>query len=152
MRKGNSYVTNENGVLAPVLNKGKNGSWLEVAHVDKIDEDDNNEKLSKLLSHNGKNFSWNDIRTHLKMKYLDKHYIGNSELENHPLVKKFKNLMDKTDISPFDFTEKNIGIWKHPITKKEHVVLLDYGASKKLLNQYDTATENYINKIKIRVV
>jgi hypothetical protein len=60
------------------------------------------------------------------------------KVHDHPLVEQFKNYIFDTGSHPNDYDKRNMGIFKHPITGKEHIVLRDFGADDNVLKQYGT--------------
>jgi hypothetical protein len=61
----------------------------------------------------------------------------------HPLLNNVIDLCHTADIHPGDFAPKgNWGIWKHPITGKEHPVIIDYGFSNEVSKAYQKARKS----------
>lgn len=160
IKNGKEYKTNENGVLAPVFSSHPEGKWIEMAHVEPIENKNYNEEKTKEINQRFKNsiqnkdfpdITWNDIHGSLKRLEQTKHnnnVLDDNDkkiLDKHPVAKGLSKLIGNTSISAYDLTRDNIGLWKHPKTKKDHVVVLDYGASRKLLSDYDDATEKFFN-------
>jgi len=161
------YQSNDNGVLAPTFLHHKDGKWVEMAHVEPLHKSnystskhhEMDTRFNKVIRHDDfPDITWDKIRSSLKNLEHAKHNNTSVTpedhhiLNNHPVAKNFSDLISNTSISSHDLTPDNIGLWKHPITKKDHVVILDYGGSKKILKDYDDATENYMNKAEKREI
>lgn len=162
------YTTNVNGVLSPVLSSNKNGKWVETVDVIPLEHSKytrnesiaaNNRMKNALSTSEFPNMSWEKIRSSLnsfnKLKHNNDHVLTDDQkniVKNHPVGRVLADLLTHTNISVDDLSSENVGIWKHPITGKDHPVILDYGASKKLLSDYDDATDRYFNKEKPRVL
>lgn len=66
--------------------------------------------------------------------------------EDHPItidgVQKALDMCVNTGTHPADFHKQNLGIWKHPVTGKEHIVSSDAGFSVSVLGAYQKARAN----------
>ncbi len=134
------YETNENGILAPVLKSHQDGHWLEMAKVHNITEKEFknltvNEKFPKGISHS----DFKDalmIEHSISKGYNMKHY--KPEILEHPLVHNYMNHMFDTGSDPSDYVKGNMGIFVHPITGHNHIVLRDYGYNEETSKAYNT--------------
>lgn len=151
--KTEEYVTNDSGILAPVFDHENDGKWLEMAHVEplryknmsEIEHSKITDRVASILKHD--NFpnvkTINDLREtilHLSHKMQNSAYKMPQEhmqrVIHHPVIRKFCEIVANTNLYAGDMSENNMGIWKHPITNKDHLVLHDYGASNKIMDDY----------------
>ncbi len=135
----NNYKTNKDGILAPVTKTHEKGHWLEMAKVDSLKESDfkrltKTPEFPKGISHH--EFIKALINEHYAARGKRAVYHVDEKIHNHPLVEQFKNYIFDTGSNPHDYDKRNMGIFKHPITGKEHIVLRDFGADDNVLNQY----------------
>ena len=142
-----TYNYNPDGVLAPVLSKHEGHHWLEMGEAHDVSDD----KIKELTK--TKDFPHGLTHDHIYNAVVADHKasIGrpnafdgvDQKIYHHPLVKNLVNFMNESHASPFDFSKSNMGVWKHPVSGKEHIVLRDYGATHALINEYAQAQKKY---------
>jgi hypothetical protein len=134
-----SYSTNDLGILAPILNCDPNNDWIEMVRVI-------NPMTIPIFNKftGGENFPAGlhfdqaklAIRKHYNINYDKDPGISYPKLIDdekyqfiiqHPWIKIYDLLMAEFDIDPSDFVLKNLGYIINPVTKKENMVLCDYG-------------------------
>lgn len=140
--KEGKYVTNEAGILAPVVDSHKNGFWLEQAKTeplynsvfkDHTISEHFPEGLESREFFNAIHNAWsNDTRKFKEIPY------GKSSIYNHPYVKSFIEHAKKADMNGADIREHNFGTFTHPITGKKYPVMFDYGYSNQVAKEYDS--------------
>lgn len=150
--KPGEYVTNPRGVLAPVFKSHEGGDWLEMGHVTPLEKFSSDEKYTLMHSKAMPDVTHSDIQQALFRLEFTKHNpmsdIGQYHrqiLNTHPVANGLARLVAHTGLGGTDLVEDNWGVWQHPITKKMHPVVLDYGASTDLLSKYRAARINKIN-------
>lgn len=107
-KKDGTYKTNPKGVLPPVFSTGKDNKYLHMGHARDVTRDE----LYDLTGYSGYDFEDAVIRP------------SNKDLKNK-IIRKFHNFHLRTGIQ--DFHGDNIGMWTHPLTGEEHLVLRDAG-------------------------
>lgn len=132
--------TNEEGILAPVIDNHIKDHYIKMAKVDNITP-----KIFAKLTINEKypnGIKFDDfvdtlIKNHLrnggKKVKVDEHIL------NHPLTATFANFIADTVNDPRDYSIVNFGVFTHPITKKKSVVLRDFGADEDVMHSYTKA-------------
>lgn len=150
--KEGEFITNPHGVLAPVFSHNKTGSWLEMGHVTPMSEKSHDERYKLMHDDDFPNTTHDNVITAINhfeaLKQNSNHEIHpyyKQILRKHKLAKGISYLVAHTDLCGYDLPESNWGVWKHPITGKEHPVVLDYGGSTELLKNYNTARINRDN-------
>lgn len=141
----NTFSTNENGVLAPVLSNHPDHHYLEMGHVNPITETKFRE-LTKTDTHpkglkfkdmfNAINKEYNDAHgqsTHLPEHHNDEYH---DHLMSHPFLQNLYDMVISTGNHPGDINRRNMGVWTHPVTKKEYPVISDYGFSNDVAKAY----------------
>lgn len=153
------YKYNPNGVTTPVFGSGDKSSWLEMGKVDKMTKGKFKE-LTKTESHpKGINFDHftnallDDYRTsHGQESFYDTDEQKDHEtLRSHPLYQNTENFIHHSDNHPADLSLRNYGIWKHPVTGKEHPVITDYGYSTQISKLYSRARQERFQREKFGV-
>lgn len=129
-----TWVTNPKGVVAPVLAKGTGDKYLHMAHARNASNDDV-KRLTKTDTHP------DGISKYDFGDYVE--YAGKKDLA-HPIVKKFHDFHKATGVG--DFHEDNLGIWTHPHTGEEHLVVRDAGFDDYVQHAYLDASFDYGNK------
>lgn len=144
-----NHIYNEDGVLAPVVDHANDDSWLEMGKVSPL----TTSKFKQLTKTDDmpKGMNFNDFHHHLVNEHEQSRgrrpCLGVEDEErvsNHPLTEKVKNFMFDTGNDPRDLHKGNLGIWKHPITGKEHVVISDYGYDDETDKAYNDARKKSI--------
>lgn len=133
------YKSNPKGILMPVLEKDKDNVWHNMLHAAPLEHPDYDiPKLTKEPGFpNGINMQPLMISLINKNKKPLNNLPVDEHLLTHPLAKKLQNLYDTTDISLEDLSsEGNWGTWIHPLTKKKHLAVIDYGASKDIMKNH----------------
>lgn len=136
------FTHNPNGILATVLKKSKDGVYHEMLHATPLNEyiDRNNKIFEHLTKHkdypNGIGF--NELMQNISNQYnnsFKSHQVKlNDHILEHPLAKQLTHLIASTNAHPEDFSyDFNWGVWKHPVTGKEHPVIIDYGLTKQIM-------------------
>lgn len=144
-----SYSTNDLGILAPILNSDPNNEWIEMVRVINpmtipiFNKFTGGEGFPAGLHFDQAKLS---IRKHYNINYDKDPGIIYPELINdekykfiiqHPWIKIYDLLMAEFDIDPSDFVLKNLGYIINPVTKKENMVLCDYGLTYESSNFVD---------------
>lgn len=148
-----SYETNEDGVLAPVLDSHDDGHWLEMAKADKFDHKRFREATKTPEMPKGmtfKDFSSVLLDEHEASKGKDKYHTKTMPQEHyekvldHPFTQSVINFCNDTQTHPYDIggNPRNLGIMKHPITGKDHPVIVDYGFDHDTDKMYTKARRN----------
>ena len=148
-----TYTTREDGVLAPVLNHHDEGHWLEMVKADKFDakrfkEATKTPEMPKgmtfkdfsnvLMDEHELSKGKNKIRT---TEMPDEHY---EKVLDHPFTQAVMQFCSDTGTHPYDIggSPRNMGIIKHPITGKDHPVIVDYGYNHDTERAYTKARRN----------
>jgi hypothetical protein len=140
------YTTNEDGVTAPVLGTHPDNHWLEMAKADKMTAG-KFKSMTKTDSH-PKGLDFNHFVGTLQHDHAEAHgkthFSGVSsddreKTREHPLFQNTQDFMYSTDNHPGDLRLQNYGVWKHPVTGKEHPVIRDYGYSNQIAGLYAKA-------------
>ena len=151
------YETNtETGVLAPHLGTNNKDQYLHQGKVKPLDD-----LPSYTVPDLTKNaafpdgISHSDIQQALMKHYDEAHgkssYLFPAEdkritkIQEHPLVKKLQNFVAKSGNHPADLSPGNMGVWTHPHTGEQHVVIQDYGFGRDVPKLYEQARENQID-------
>lgn len=146
--KEGHFTTNEDGVTAPILGTHPDNHWLEMAKADKMSAS-HFKKMTKLPSH-PKGLDFNKFVGSLQKSHNEAHgvqgYSSVSDEEHehimqHPLYQNTEDFMHSTGNHPGDLRLQNYGIWKHPVTGKEHPVIRDYGFSNDINKLYSKARQ-----------
>jgi hypothetical protein len=152
------YETNPNGVTVPVFDNHEDHHWLETGVARDMTKKDFKE-ATKLPSHpKGLDFD----KFHNKL--VNDHNIAHGgrgihhltpeeeqHIESHPMYENVTDFIHNSDNHPGDLRKQNWGMWKHPITGKEHPVIRDYGYSNTISKLYTKARRNMANIIKIKI-
>lgn len=141
----NHFEYNPHGITAPVLDHHEDHHWLEMAHADKLTAKKFTE-LTKTESH-PKGLKFDHFTQALKNDHEAAHgyHSGNDEFDHvrdHPLYETAQDFMHSTGNHPGDLRMQNMGVWKHPISGKEHPVIRDFGFSNDIAKLYTTAHRN----------
>ena len=149
-----SYTSNPHGVTAPVLNESDDHNhWLEMAKADKMSASKFS-NLTKTESH-PKGLKFNHFVDTLQHDHADAHghqHHGitteeeRDHIRQHPLYDSTEDFMHSTDNHPGDLRLANYGVWKHPVTGKEHPVITDYGFSNHIAKLYAKGRRNQYNR------
>jgi hypothetical protein len=140
------YVTNHNGVVAPVLDSHPDDHWLEAARADNITKG-KFKSLTKTESHpKGLDFDkFTDTLQHDHAQAHGTRHYGSTtheereHIRQHPLYDNTEDFVNNTDNHPGDLRIQNYGIWKHPVTGQEHPVIRDHGFSNDVAKLYAKA-------------
>lgn len=142
------YQTNEHGVFVPVVDNHEEHHWSLHGRVGKLGSGDFNrltktEGYPKGISH--KDF-YDAVNLHHSEAHGTKTYEGSDEakarvahlrhVQSHPFVENVTDAMFTTGMHPGDLTKANMGVWKHPVTGKEHLVISDYGFGGDVPKEY----------------
>lgn len=140
----NSYTTNNDGILTPVFDF-VNGSlstlsitpYISGNTTTQLENDDVFDCLLKTIDvHNISLVDLHDIFIDVEINKKTPHKIKNKYLINkHPLIKNVSNLILKGLVCGYDITDSNWGYYKHPLTGKEKILLLDYGMTSSLMEK-----------------
>lgn len=145
------YTTNHSGIFAPVVaahgDDGEgNHHWLEMGRVTPLKSGDfkrltKTPEFPKGISHQeffdavNRNHAEAHGMNHISMTGQERH----DEVVNHPLVESAINATLDTGMHPGDLVRRNMGVWVHPHTGKEHVVISDYGFTDEIGKAYTNA-------------
>lgn len=146
------YAYNDEGVTAPVLGNHEDHHWLEMGKADKMSAGKFKE-LTKTESH-PKGLKFDEFTTALQNDHAAAHghHSGNDGLDHvreHPLYENTSNFINDTGNHPGDLRLQNYGVWKHPVTGKEHPVIRDYGFSNEISKLY---SKGWQNQFKTRIL
>jgi hypothetical protein len=155
---GKFETNHENGILAPVVSShGDDGNdkhhWIEMGKISKFGAGDfrrltKNENFPNGISHQEFFDAINREHAHAHgrghySEYSDDHL---DKVIEHPLVEKALDVAQTTGMQPVDLNKSNMGIWKHPHTGEEHIVISDYGYDKSIEKQYTAARRKKYNR------
>lgn len=137
--KDGSFTSNHDGLLVPVLHSSQDNHYHDMPRVDKMKFSDfanatRNEKFP-----NGMRFEdmTDNLTKHYRNSFRDNKVPINHDIMDHPMTQKVQNLIQDTELHPADLEHSdNWGIWTHPITKEKQPVILDYGFSKKFMQDW----------------
>ena len=149
---GHFETNTENGIFPPLIEHDeRDHQWTKVGHARDIRAADwrkltKNKEFPKGITH--REFTDTLIRFHDRNN--GKHWGFSEErersmdrAEEHPLVQKFIDYHSNTGAPPHDYLqEKNLGVWKHPVTGEEHIVARDHGFSTEVQHAYTQARKN----------
>ncbi len=150
---GNSFETNDNGILAPVIHSHEDGHYVHMGKVSPIGAGEfreltKNKDFPKGISHqefynavNHEYGSANGIRQH--SQYSDERM---EKLKEHPLVQNAINYSLDTQSPPIEFGKANMGIWHHPVTGGKHIVISDSGGSADVIKEYGRARNKMVKE------
>ena len=143
-----TYTTNYNGILAPILQYDNDFNWIQMVKVI-------NPMTIPIFNKftGGEGFPAGLYFDHVKLS-LQRHHVNLTKIEGqkcgqyideekynfiikHPWVKTYISFMEESKILPFDFTLKNLGYIIHPITKKNIMVICDYGFTQEYDELFD---------------
>jgi len=147
---GHHYTYNPHGVVAPVLDHHDDHHWLEMAHADKLTAKKFTE-LTKTDTH-PKGLKFEHFHEALMNDHhaAHGHHSGSDDhdhLRTHPLYENTQDFIQTTGNHPGDLRLQNMGVWKHPVTGKEHPVIRDFGYSHEIDKLYTKARKNkYSNR------
>jgi hypothetical protein len=146
----NHFETNtDSGIFPPLVDHDdKNHQWTKIGHARDIKASDW-KKLTKTKEH-PQGITHSDFHKILSRFHNrnNGNYWGGStayethldKIEAHPLIQKFIDYHGNTGHSPADYgQQKNLGVWKHPVTGKEHIVARDHGFSNEVERAYRDA-------------
>jgi hypothetical protein len=135
------FHTNDDGILAPVLDSHKDDHHITMAKTDKFSPKEF-EELTKTKEY-PKGLKFKEVQKILMHHHnvanghhdddLDEHH---KSLEEHPFIYSAHQLVGNMGLHPGDFHASNMGIWEHPVTKKRYPVIRDYGYSTDISHEY----------------
>lgn len=138
------YHTNPEGVTAPVFDNHEDHHWLEMGKARNMTKKDFKE-ATKTSSH-PKGLDFDKFHAKLEKDHNDAHggrgyspHLSKEDeehIESHPMYENTTNFIHTSDNHPGDLRIQNWGMWKHPITGKEHPVIRDYGFSNQIAKLY----------------
>lgn len=140
------WDSNDEGILPPHFGHHEDYHHLEMGRVSPITakgfrEATKHKDFPKGITHteflDAVKHNWLSAHGHRNYSSIPESRI--QELQEHPLVQNVTNFIGDTDNSPDDMVKRNMGLWKHPVTGKNHVVLSDFGGSNKILRLYTNA-------------
>ena len=150
------FVSNtEQGIFPPLIEHDeRDHQWSKVGHARDVKASDwkrltTTKDHPKGITH--KEFADTLMRFHNRNNGKHWEMTPQTErrmdvVEQHPLVQKFIDYHANTGNSPADYIQqKNLGVWKHPVTGEEHIVARDHGFSNEVEGAYRDAR---LNKIK----
>jgi hypothetical protein len=149
---GHFKTNTEQGIFPPLIDHDdRDHQWTKVCHARDVKAADwkrltKTKEFPKGMSH--KDFYQTLNRFH--NRNLGKHWhTGTSQeehmdkVEQHPLIQKFIDYHANTGHSPADYIQqKNLGVWKHPVTGEEHIVARDHGFNNEVEGAYRDARRN----------
>lgn len=154
----NKFKTNEHGIFPPLLNHDhENHEWSEIGHSRDVSSGDF-KRLTKCKTHpNGishKDFCDALERSHNQRngkywKGSDYHEEHLDHVSEHPLVQSFDEYHGNYGAPPHDYRQKkNMGVWTHPVTGKEHIVARDHGFSNEVQHAYGDSRKRMVNSMR----
>jgi hypothetical protein len=141
----------DTGIFPPLIEHDHDhDSWSHIAHVDKLTAGKFRE-LTKTPTH-PKGISHEEFSEALERHWHKNHgkwWNQNEDIEKrmdhieeHPLVQKFLDHQNNFHMPPFDYRQKgNMGIWKHPVSGKQHIVARDHGFNDDVMKAYKEARQ-----------
>ena len=146
---GHFETNTDRGIFPPLVDHDHDShEWTKVGHARDVKAADW-KKLTKTESHpqgiTHRDFVDTLIRFHNRNN--GKYWEGSREkearldhVEQHPLVQKFIDYHGNTGNAPHDYAQqKNLGVWKHPVTGEEHIVARDHGFDHDVEGSYRKA-------------
>jgi hypothetical protein len=142
---GEYHTNHDFGVLAPMLGAHDEGHYIHHGRITPIGKGDFH-RLTKTPEF-PKGISHTEFHEALMHHHDLAHgraypsvYSDHLEkIQDHPLVDKFQRFVADTGQHPGDLSKRNMGIWKHPVTGKEHIVASDYGFNGDVAQHYEQA-------------
>lgn len=147
------YKTNEHGVIPPVYDSHPDDHWLEAGHSRNMSRKDFKEATKHESAPKGLDFD--TVHHHLLNEHREAHGMRKTyniseedakAIDGHPLVDNLRDMMGNMGLHPADFNIDNWGMFKHPVTGKEHPVLRDYGCSDQIAKAYEKARKKMPSK------
>lgn len=145
-----TFKTNPNGFLPPIIDHHADGHWMSVGRVSPLKAAEF-KQLTKTEDF-PKGITPTEFRAsiihhtqqahgkHVRMSDLGGVSQERAEiLINHPLIQKALNFTVESDTNPYDFGNRNLGIWQHPVTGERHIVAADAGFSNDVMRAYVAA-------------
>lgn len=145
--KPNHFQYNPNGFIAPTFGVGEDHSF-HLAGVARDIEDGDFERLTT-TEHFPTGISVVKFANGVKMaknKQVDYDDPDPTHITNHPLVKSAVKFANDTGSAIIDFRGQNLGVWKHPVSGKEHIVLRDSGYSDAASREYSLRIQESENQ------
>lgn len=148
-----NYTTNEFGVFPPLFyHDDKNHQYSEVGYAPRIESGTKFTELTKTESH-PEGLVFNDLIAALQREWHksrgDYHKPSPKvtarldAVTSHPLFKTLLEHQIETGTPPMDYSQPaNWGVWTHPHTGKEHLVVVDHGYSDEVREAYRNARAN----------
>lgn len=146
------FVTNHNGILAPVTASHEDDHWLEMPKVSNI----TSAKFKKLTKTEDYPEGLDHqrcmdavIREHDRCYGKGSNYTSpeDQKILDHPFTQQLMSLCHDSDTHPHDFRAiSNLGVFTHPVTGKEYPVIRDYGYNKEIAKQYHAARKAEADK------
>lgn len=146
--KDGSFSSNHEGILPPMIDKDhENHSWIQMGHVKDVTAQrfkqlTKTPEFKKGISHqefyDAVNREWNHSQGRDHYSTFSGDHLTNI-VDNHPFVQKVLEYSANLGTHPADFVKQNMGEWHNPVTKTDHLVIRDSGASADLLNLYTKA-------------
>ena len=148
-----TFRTNPRGFLPPIIDHHSDGHWMSVGRVSPV----TSTEFKQLTKHADfpKGITANEFRAGLIYHTNAAHgketpdYMLNrvstdraEKLIDHPLVQKAIDFTIESNTNPYDFGNRNLGIWEHPVTKERHIVAADAGFSNNVMKAYTRARMN----------
>lgn len=143
------FKTNEHGVLPPLYDSHPDDHWLEHGFARNMTKKDFKEATKDKSNPKGLDFDM--VQKHLENEHALAHGMRaphkiddetNDRISEHPMVDNLKNAILDGGLHPGDNRLQNWGMWKHPVTGKEHPVLRDFGFSNEIAKLYSKARKN----------
>ena len=148
-KSGHFETNTDRGIFPPLVEHDhENHEWTHVGHASDIKSNDwkrltKNKDFPNGITHNDfyttlnrfheRNNGKHWTRDKRSEDYMDK-------VEEHPLVQKFIDYHGNTGNPTYDYTQqKNLGVWKHPVTGDEHIVARDHGFDLGVQTAYTNA-------------
>lgn len=146
---GHFESNTDRGIFPPLVDHDdRDHQWSKVGHARDIKAADW-KRLTKTKEHpNGITHSefhstlqrFHDRNNGKYWTSTPEHEKKMDHIEQHPLVQKFIDYHGNTGNSPSDYQQqKNLGVWKHPVTGEEHIVARDHGFSNEVEGAYRDA-------------
>lgn len=150
-----TYLTNENGVVAPVLSHHPDHHYLEMGQVRSMKAGEFT-KLTKTSTH-PKGLTFAKMKHVLEKEHADAfgqtHFTPpnmcqkeHDHILQHPLTREIQSLIHNVGFHPGDLSPRNVGIFTHPVTGKEYPVISDYGFTNDVAKEYTERRKRHFAK------
>lgn len=143
------YKYNPHGVLPPLIKHDqKHHEWSFVGHIQDLNPRLAHHTRTKEYPHGMSAESLEGALRHAHKErngdeggYHPDDREDYNTYKNHPVFKQFNNYHAKTGLYPRDYSNGNLGVWTHPKTGQQHIIMRDHGYD-------DTTSKAYMGTFK----